>query len=238
MKTILHIGSGKTGSTALQDMLNGSQDVLLANGVLYPKNPDGISFNNHRLLSVVLGEFETLPASIRAAYPDKAALEVAHQAFLEALAAQVAAARPSSLLLSSEALFRGVPDDYRGAFEEQLARFGVTDAVVPVYIRLPSARYLSSFQQTLKTEGKMVPPGKPKFLYVLEGYRAIFGAGSVRPQVFSRSALPGGDVTRDFHERFLAPEGVDYDQLTPSVGGQCVAQRRKYENPRSLPARA
>ena len=50
MRTILHIGQPKTGSTALQTCLKASKAELAAAGVLYPDNPPGCGFNNHRLL--------------------------------------------------------------------------------------------------------------------------------------------------------------------------------------------
>jgi hypothetical protein len=61
MKTILHIGMPKTGTTALQDCLRASRADLAAAGILYPENPPGCRFNNHRMLVMGFLPFDALP---------------------------------------------------------------------------------------------------------------------------------------------------------------------------------
>jgi hypothetical protein len=212
VKTILHIGMPKTGSTALQGALAASRDRLAARGALYPTNPPGCPFENHRLLVLGFTRFADLPRHIRKhALYDASNLGTHYAAFLAHLRAEVDAARPERLVLSSETLFRRLGPAARRSLGAAVAGFGETR--VAVYLRRPSSYYLSALQQKLKSAHRVIPPRVQSPVAVLESYAAVFGAGSVRARVYDRSLLARGDIVADFLAAHLDGLGLDAGAL-------------------------
>src|SRR5690554_2935238 len=125
MKTILHIGMPKTGSTALQECLRASRDKLAAKGVLYPANPPGCPFNNHRMLVFGFTPYQRLPRHILR-YDAYSAGNIAekYREFLDGIAHQVRSQRPAVTVLSSESLFRSLRPKARRSLVEALAPLG------------------------------------------------------------------------------------------------------------------
>jgi hypothetical protein len=215
VKTILHIGMPKTGSTALQETLLASHDELLRHGVLYPRIPDP-SFNNHRLLLVGTMPLARLPRHIRRNYAE-ADLDARKTAFLRSVRAEQRAHAPHTMVLSSESLFRHFSDEGRAVLTGGLRRIGAEPAETTVlaYVRRPSDRYLSGLQQHLKASWKVTPPQPAQYRENLEQYAALFGAAAVQVVPFRREALIGADIVTDFLTRFLAVHGVERDRMAP-----------------------
>lgn len=218
MQTLLHIGMPKTGSTVLQDRLRASREVLLERGLLYPSNPPGCPFNNHRLLLTGFLAYDKLPRHIRKAAiyrPDNMAETYAD--FCGHLAREVAETRPERLVLSSESLFRSLPRAGRKALRALLAPYGETR--VAVYLRRPSAYYLSALQQRLKASHKVGPPRVGSSLKALDAYAATFGAEALRPRVYDRAQLVEGDIAADFLAAHLPESGLSAGDLAPARRG-------------------
>ena len=207
MRTVLHIGMPKTGSTALQDCLRAARPALAARGVLYPENPPGCPFNNHRLLLFGFLAHRDLPRHVRKHrqyVPATIAAEYA--AFRAHLAAEVAAARPEMLVLSSESLFRPLDARGRAALAAALAPFGPT--TVAVYLRRPSDYYLSALQQRLKSAHSVTAPRVQSPLRVLAGYASAYGPAALAPRVYDRSLLAESDIVADFLAAYLPEAGL------------------------------
>lgn len=225
MQTILHIGMPKTGSTVLQDRLRASREALLARGLLYPSNPPGCPFNNHRLLLAGFLAHDKLPRHVRkvAAYrPETLAGDYA--AFLAHLAGEVAAVRPERMILSSESLFRRLGRPGRSALGAALAPFGAV--TVAAYLRRPSAFYLSALQQKLRASHKVEPPRARAPLQTLDDYAKVFGAAALRPRIYDRAQLVEGDIAADFLAVHLAGSGLAAGDLavTPRANESLSAE--------------
>ena len=216
MRTLLHIGMTKTGSTALQQSLRRSHAALRARGVLYPLDPARPDSINHKLILAGLFDWRgsrsgLLPAAER---PPSRAPDCAR--FFADLRATIAAAPPRCLILSTESLFRILPAAAPARLPGLLA--GLTaDLAVVAYLRRPAEHYLSRLQQHLKAAHAPPQPSPPRYRAVLEQYATIFGAEALALGVFHRTTLAEGDVVADFAARRLAPYGVTRADLAAPV---------------------
>jgi hypothetical protein len=234
MRTLLHIGMPKTGSTALQDCLLRSHDHLLARGVLYPRNARDADHNNHKLLVQPLLPFERQQRHLRQDWTEEE-LAAQHASFIAALAEQVAASRPACLVLSSETLYRRFPGRAEEKLKAQLAAIGAEAPVtVAVYLRRPSERYLSGLQQKLKASWQVNQPVPPNYRRTLEQYRGFFGQDAVRPRIFARSLLAEGDIVADFCAAYLPEFGLaradlaDVGRVNEASSAEAMDIQRRY----------
>jgi hypothetical protein len=227
MRVVLHIGMPKTGSTMLQNCLRASPAVLARHGVLYPENPPGCPFNNHRLLIFGFLGFDDLPRHVRKhARYTAASLAHDHAEFLAHVRAQIAAMRPACTVLSSETLYRPLPPlgqaSLRGAMAGLGAESGAT--TVAVYLRRPSEYYLSALQQHLKSAHAITPPRVQSPLKVLESYAAAFGTDALAPRVYDRRLLTEGDIVADFLAAHLPEAGINPKALArPADSNETVS---------------
>ncbi len=209
MRLVLHLGLGKTGTTALQQSLSLLRPALLEHGILYPKldsnRPD------HNAITLGLLGYEYLARGMKYLCNYEAAKAEEVFARIHAcLVAQIAEHKPHTLVLSSENLCRG---PVRFTRRDPIKYFSaLADEIVPViYVRKPSARYLSLAQQVLKASGKLLCPRPEGFKRILQDAEAVY---RVRPValVSDRSKFKGGDIAQDFIRRLL-PSAVDVISL-------------------------
>jgi hypothetical protein len=215
MKTIVHIGMPKAGSTALQNCLEGSDEALAAKGVLYPRNPPECRFNNHRLLAARILDFDGLPRHMKGPNGGYTAETIGAgvEAFVDGVAAQVAGRRPDFLVFSSETLFRPLPKARHAAIRDDYRRMGAADPRFVAYLRKPSDRYVAGLMQTLHASTFVKPPRPPLYRAVLESYEACFGPDALDVRLYDRGALRDGDIIADFFSAFLPEAGIDVSTL-------------------------
>lgn len=202
MKIVVHIGTGKAGSTSIQQSLHHHRDTLLDRGILFPS--DGEKPLNHRLLCEVL----TAPA------PKPPA-----RALAQKIEAAITAHRPDTLVLSSEFIC------YRTARAAHLHKVLTTysdDIHVLMYLREPLGYYRSQVQQQLKAQPWLSPPSewRPHYLDMVSAWRGEFGdALSIVP--FEKSGLHRGSVVDDVAYRYF-PHALDGHSL--DVGQSNVSE--------------
>jgi len=201
MRTVLHIGSPKTGTTTLQRCLLASKKTLRALGVLYPRPPGGEK--THAVLLRGLFHPEHMPRIERHRPADPRARE----RFLNELGAEIAASRPAALVLSYEGFFRLLPAAALPTIRHQLESFGTKEITIAAYLRRPSEYYLSALQQSLKASATPKPPATENLRAVLEPYGDVFGEQNLRVRRFHRESLEEGDIISDFVRNFL-PEAA------------------------------
>jgi hypothetical protein len=202
----------KTGSTALQNCLAAARDRLAAHGALWPENPPGCPFNNHRLLLFGFLGFGELPRHVvKHARYAAAGMAGDYAGFLAHVAAQVAAARPETTILSCESLYRPLAPRAGAALAAGLAAIGAAPGTVriAVYLRRPSAYYLSALQQRLQAAHGIPPPRVLSPVRTLAGYAAAFGRDALAPRVYDRRLLARGDIVADFLAAHLPGAGLD-----------------------------
>jgi hypothetical protein len=206
MRTILHIGMPKTGSTAIQTGMAQARDHLGGAGVLFPENPPRSRFVNHNLLAAGFVPFDRLPRQFRNRY-DAARLTARHREFVAHLQDQVAALRPACLVLSSEVLFRRISAADHAALMGDIGEGGTIQVVA--YLRAPADHYVSSAQQILKAAHALKPLRTVRYAEVLGSYATAFGRDALAPRIFDRCRLVNGDVIDDFVATALAGFPVD-----------------------------
>lgn len=212
METLFHIGTAKTGSSALQQAFHQSSDYLAACGVLYPRNPARPGSENHRLFALELAPLAGLPRHMKP-IGTQADAEAALAGFHAAIATMIAETKPRLLLLSAETMLSVVsPVDYRGRLRASLDALGAAPSFV-AYLRRPSSAYLSGMQQTLLLRAKLQQPRAPRYRPNIRFYEREFGRRRITLQLFERSALSGGDIVNDFCQRHLARFGVEAAQV-------------------------
>lgn len=200
LHVILHIGSSKTGSTALQAACRKHADALLAAGVLYPEvRSHAISHHFLGLLVKQPGEQARIYGQAYVGHPEL--LQADFAAHWRSIKRQVQRHKPRVLLLSSETLFV-VPEPEKAAALRQLFLELAGSWEVVAYIRRPSAFYLSRVQQDLKHSGHFSPPDAIAFRDVVESWQQLLGA-PVKLAAFARESLHDGDIFRDFLSRYL-----------------------------------
>ncbi|TYL51602.1 hypothetical protein FXB39_07350 [Nocardioides sp. BGMRC 2183] len=147
-RVVLHIGSGKTGTTSIQRLLAINRSALTDAGVLYPRSPGQQRHTR-------LGLFATPPSALgqnkdwqRGDYPEPS---VFRRRFRRRLANEVAEASPRTVVFSDEGLFAAAPATM-GNLRVFLADLGrATDAVV--YLRRQDDHLISRYQQVVKMGG-------------------------------------------------------------------------------------
>lgn len=222
---VLHAGTHKTNSTAIQSFLAAHRDQLTEQGVLYPVlDGDGL---NHTALQQRVG--------LASSTGDSGHLD----ATLAQLAKQIDEAQPQRVILSSEQFF-AMPSAW---ITPLLAATKPLFASVSLVIYLRSQRDLwtSLFNQrakALKVLPSHQPWGTTDFLgpaivenmaYVdyLDAFASEIGTEQIAARRYDPSRFPGGDVRLDF----LDCAGVvsfphhssDARAINPSLGWKGVA---------------
>jgi len=187
---ILHIGSPKTGTTALQQFLHGNSEALRAQGVNYMKAARTHIAHNPLAQSVPRGQAAEMIAEIVREYD--ANPEMTH-------------------IISSEIMFRiVVANGLKGLFPDHIAK----NTKVICYVRRQD-RYAEVLYKQL-AKNALVPSDraiflagiikKMRFSSFLKLYAEMFESVRVRP--FDRKAFKDGDIVADFAQEMLGIEDI------------------------------
>ncbi|WP_282167893.1 hypothetical protein [Shewanella japonica] len=196
-KVIIHIGSGKTGSTAIQKSLYKSKKVN-DNIISFPTILNQKSNQTFRFAFCGL---ENTTSNVKLEYLDNSeGFKKYQQEIKNSLIKSIGDSQ--NIIISSEFLFL-----CRKSEVENIKLFfksiGFEEVHVVVYLRDPVKYYLSVSQQSLKSQ--CVIPSPDRFNY--DVLKAIEAWSSIEPtsftvREFDRSKLFEGDVVRDF-EHYL-----------------------------------
>jgi len=200
MKLVLHIGSGKTGTTSIQNFFVRNAEELSANGVLYPVNKSVAP--NHILLPAGFVKNNAIQIPHNRFYLDDFnKYKDDFVRFMRALDADIKEQQPAVLVLSAEQLFRDFTEVAELGFAEFLKPYFDEIAVV-AYVRDPVSDYASRISQKVRTGGLMFPPIVRDVRSVLEYYESQF-PGCVHVNAFERDQLVNGDVVFDFVTKYV-----------------------------------
>ena len=199
MRILLHMGQGKTGTTALQRALHAKRKLLAQHGILYPAFAP-YTVAHHMLIALCVAD-DRVPPHVLAPFGSLDLLRAKAAAALYQLRAEVEQTRPDVLILSSETFFHGL----QRPGKERLARMlaPLSPDIRPVaYIREPGSLYRSRLQERMRIAATSMPPNAQRIRQPLEDSEAVWGGVSVCP--YDAARLVDGDILRDFASRFLA----------------------------------
>lgn len=206
MKTIVHIGMQKTGSTAIQQYLHHNRDELAANGVLFPKGLGRLNQQTLPLIGKGNQSVSALHRKLKLLTPEDAVAHVRRAS--RRLGQQVREQRPRTLILSSEQLSAEVrsPEDI-SRFAAWVRRYG-PDPTIVVYVRRQDLWLLSRYSMQILYGGthtfelpdpSATGPGTLfDYRWLVDRWAEEFGPDHVIVRVFERERLVRGDVVHDF----------------------------------------
>lgn len=216
MKILLHMGQGKTGTTALQQSLHSAADTLRASGVFYPHF--GGNAIAHHLLVALCGDPKNLPVWTLndLGGPDLAVRKA--RAAWAATCDAITSNPPKVLILSSELLLGATNRAEKTRLAETL--FKLSDDIQPIlYIRHPVDLYRSALQEMLKAVSSPKPPVSQDLRGKIEDIEAIFPHPPALV-AYDKGTLFQRDTVPDFANRFLLPlvGAVDLPQRQANLG--------------------
>jgi len=142
---IVHIGTGKAGSSSIQSFLAKNREHLRTVGVLYPRSPGWTRHLRLGLYTMPLSELELTPAWHRQKFSKPARFR---KNFRRRLFTEVDESDLSRVLLSDEILF-GAPDEALRRLRRLTDRMGRGLRLV-VYLRRQDDHMVSRYQQGVK----------------------------------------------------------------------------------------
>jgi hypothetical protein len=205
MQTVLylHIGTEKTGSTALQTVSGKNRDTLMKHGILYPRTPGEI--NQVKLTLYAAGGPKTLNLRRLAGLVRDDAYKRFKARFADELKSEILASQCTRIYLSNEHL------SSRLISAQQVDRLAtivrpLADMVkIVVYLRPQPELFLSSYSTAIKAgRTKALEPPKDiqnhRYNYAskLSLWGDAFGDENVIVRIYDRNTLVGGDLVKDF----------------------------------------
>ncbi len=201
-RLVIHIGSPKTGTTAIQQFLSDNRQALAAGGVNYARTG-----RPHIAHNAVPGQFR----------------EDGGAAFCAGLAKEIAESAVPLHVVSSELFFRpAVSRMVSTGLATHLPEALKDNLRILCYVRRPD-KYVEALYKQLVKQGRIAPAPdeflvshikRVSYRLALDPFIADFGIGRLDVRPFERGQFPGGDVVQDFAVRAGFPDMPDLE-----VGG-------------------
>lgn len=201
VEVVLHIGSDKTGTTSIQQLLRRNRGLLADRGILYPRSPGRV---RHAALGLYARPDDVLVETrdyLRGDLPEPA---VFRRRLRRRLAREVTESGTSKVVLSDEALYRMAPDSIT-RLGGLLAEIGTRVRLV-VYLRRQDDHLVSRYQQAIKV-GEVLPldawalrdfSNLYDFAGMLRKWQETLEPAELVVRPFERTRFPGGSLEQDF----------------------------------------
>jgi hypothetical protein len=201
---VLHVGTGKTGSTSIQELMRLNREVLARHGWLYPRTPGPA---RHLRLGLSALPDDALRRTRSWRHGDISDPEVFRRRFRRRFAAELDGSGLPSVLLSDEGLWR-VPDPAR--LRDLMDRFAQVRVIA--YLRRQDDHMVSSYQQVVRS-GSVVRLREfaawdrshvYDYAARLGEWQRGLGPAEIVVRLFERDRFDGGSL----HQDFLTAAGV------------------------------
>jgi len=208
----LHIGTGKTGTTSLQQFLHKNRLVLAKKGILYPRtfgktHQSKLAFyvwNFHKLdyLKKKLGLLPRIAKKEGLISKDR--VEDFRKEILSSFQKEIQNTNCTKLLISAE----GLSSHLRCIEDIQFLKKFLDDFVngytIIVYLRSQHERAVSGFSTQLSSGDsrpilfRKVLRQRCNYEKLIGYWASVFGDENIIPRIFSRKELLDGDIKKDF----------------------------------------
>jgi len=203
-KIVFHIGTHKTGTTALQNQLFRNRKLLERQGVIYPEVGIGPSHSGHHELAwAAAGQSHRLKKSNASAIFEKARFAIE-------------TAGDQTVVFSSEEFGNLSPK----LIEKMGAELGIESANIVVYFRNQIDYLIAQYKQHIKQfetryTGTLLDYivefnilNRMSYAALVSGWANIFGKESINIRVYDRADLVKGDIVEDFCQVIELDSGV------------------------------
>lgn len=189
-KALIHIGSGKTGTSSIQSALakiSSSNEISFS----YPL----IHGNGHQSIEVLFKDYKRISRGLKTKFERSGGYEEFKDSFDRCLGGY---AKKSDLLLSSEFMFNFKLEEIV-RLKSYLEDKGFDTFKILVYLRSPSSYYMSYVQQKIKAAYNIPSPFVFKLGYskAIGNWHKVFGE-NVCVKEFDRTQMVKGNVLEDF----------------------------------------
>ncbi|MEM0978143.1 MAG: hypothetical protein AAGJ34_11455 [Pseudomonadota bacterium] len=189
-RVILHVGTSKTGSTAIQDSLHGYDD----GAVLYAPFD---SANHSKAMLTLFSEKYWQRRHWTKTGTSREEIDRRREEYRDVLSTTLQRQDRDIVIISGEELCY-MMDDPKRHMIETLSSFGC-DVTIVCYVRDLTSFAVSQFQQQVKSGLADVPYlVRHSYEHCIEPFRKLVGSKNVVVRRFDRETLIGGDVVVDF----------------------------------------
>lgn len=212
MKCILHIGTEKTGTTAIQNFLNLNRETLLKQGFIYTKSA---GFDNNRALPVTAYDLSrrddfTIEKNINTAQSLRKFQEKTIKNLIKEITILKNTTGVTTLIFSSEHIQSRLTEPTEvHRLKAILNKLGATDITVIVYLRRPAEIANSLYSTLIKFGGYASSPYPPENLLwnnicnhkkTLERFSSVFGVKNIKPRIYNYDEFTNRSIINDFIE--------------------------------------
>lgn len=192
MEWTIHLGTAKTGTTAIQHGLDANRRILLKHGIFYPK----IGGKAHHALNAIFRPAERVaPSILHRAGNDERRMRAMAEKGWQRIRQQIDHYRPAKVILSSENFFLGPAGDME-QFRDRLVEVSPNIRLC-LYVRSPAPFYLSGLNQQAKSRSSIRLPHPLQVRETIQAIEAAFGQ-RIEIRAFDPARLHESDSLADF----------------------------------------
>lgn len=191
-RAMIHIGSGKTGTTSIQNSAAQIEKDGLYPNLKYPL----VTKSGHQSLEILFKEYGRISRGLKTKFENGGDYRSFKKDFEHDFSKSVLSA--TNLLLSSEFMFEFKVEEML-RLKKYLGNRGFENFLIVVYLRDPASFYLSYTQQKLKGSSKAYSPFKFQTGYKkhLERWASVFGKKNIIVREYDKASLHKGSVLKD-----------------------------------------
>jgi hypothetical protein len=225
---VLHIGTGKTGTSSIQSLLALNRNKLADVGCLYPRSPGRARHTELSLFVKPSDLLEREPSWRRRSYSSPVQFR---RAFRRNLFSEINRSGLSRVLLSDEALY-GSPDQALQRLHRFTRRIASSVRIV-VYLRRQDDHLISRYQQVVKVGEVRRLDERTRELDLSSTYdyyarlttwREILQPATFVVRRFERASFVGGSLYEDFFDAAGLDVPVDALEQTQPVNESLDAE--------------
>lgn len=218
-RIVLHIGTEKTGTSSIQQLLSKNRGALAAEGIVYPAFTGQQGNSQWGFVAAVADSPWKFDFGARLGIRDQTSAAAYRARLIEAIDGELLACPGRHTLLISSEHFHSRLRNPRviGALKTLLARWSDNVQVV-LYLRRQDRLAVSHYSTKLKS-GKPNPRVFPwieegslpyyfDYERLYENWCTVFGEAAVQAALYRKEAFVGGDLLSDFCHR-VGMEGLE-----------------------------